>query len=115
MDLDQIETLITIPYESVEAPVEEGQVLGTMTLSYEGEVYGTLDLVAVTSVERSDLLYKKQQFIDFFQHTWVKLILVVIAVLVVLVLLRLFVFRKHRRYRAGVGGRRRSNYRGGRR
>ena len=66
-------------------------------------------------MERSDLLYKKQQFIDFFQHTWVKLILVVIAVLVVLVLLRLFVFRKHRRYRAGVGGRRRSNYRGGRR
>ncbi|MGO5023934.1 D-alanyl-D-alanine carboxypeptidase family protein [Lawsonibacter sp. LCP25S3_G6] len=115
MDLDQIETRITIPYESVEAPVEEGQVLGTMTLSYEGEVYGTLDLVAVTSVERSDLLYKKQQFIDFFQHTWVRLILVVIAVLVVLVLLRLFVFRKRRRYTAGVGGRRRGNYRGGRR
>ena len=115
MDLDLIETRITIPYESVEAPVEEGQVLGTMTLSYEGEVYGTLDLVAVTSVERSDLLYKKQQFINFFQHTWVKLILVVIGVLVVLVLLKLFVFRKRRRYRAGVGGRRRGNYRGGRR
>lgn len=115
MDLDQIETRITIPYESVEAPVEEGQVLGTMTLSYEGEVYGTLDLVAVTSVERSDLLYKKQQFINFFQHTWVKLILLVIAVLVVVVVLRVFVFRKQRRYRAGVGGRRRGNYRGGRR
>lgn len=115
MDLDLIETRITIPYESVEAPVEEGQVLGTMTLSYEGEVYGTLDLVAVTSVERSDLLYKKQQFINFFQHTWVKLILVILAVLVVLVLLRVFVFRKRRRYGAGVGGRRRGNYRGGRR
>lgn len=115
MDLDQIETRITIPYESVEAPVEEGQVLGTMTLSYEGEVYGTLDLVAVTSVERSDLLYKKQLFINFFQHTWVKLILVVIAVLVILIVLRLFVFRKQRRYRTGVGGRRRGNYRGGRR
>ncbi len=115
MDLDQIETRITIPYESVEAPVEKGQVLGTMTLSYEGEVYGTLDLVAVTSVERSDLLYKKQLFINFFQHTWVKLILVVIAVLVILIVLRLFVFRKQRRYRTGVGGRRRGNYRGGRR
>ena len=91
-------------------------MLGTMTLSYEGEVYGTLDLVAVTSVERSDLLYKKQLVIDFFQHTWVKLILLVVAVLVVFVLLRVLVFRKRRRYGAGVGGgRRRGNYRGGRR
>ena len=115
MDLEQIETRITIPYESVEAPVEEGQVLGTMTLSYEGEVYGTLDLVAVTSVERSDLLYKKQQFIEFFQNTWVRLILIVLALVVIAVVLKLFVFRKRRRYRAGVGGRRRGNYRGSRR
>ena len=116
MDLDQIETRITIPYESVEAPVAEGQVLGTMTLSYEGEVYGTLDLVAVTSVERSDLLYKKQQFISFFQHTWVKLILGAVAILAVYILLRLFVFRKKRRYSVGAGGgRRRGGYRGGRR
>ena len=116
MDLDQIESRITLFSDTVEAPVEEGQVLGTMTLSYEGEVYGTLDLVAVTSVERSDLLYKKQQFLDFFQHSGVKLALAVIAILVIFVLLRLLVFRKTRRYGAGVGGgRRRGNYRGGRR
>ena len=36
-----------------------------MTLTYEDELLGTLDLVAVTSVERSDLLYKKAQFIGF--------------------------------------------------
>ena len=116
LDLDQIESRINLFSNEVQAPVEEGEVLGTMSLYYEDELYGTLDLVAVTSVERSELLYKKAQFISFFQHTWVKLILAVIVLLVVIVALRLLVFRRSRRY-AGVGGRRsrRGNYRGGRR
>ena len=115
LDLDQIESRINLFSNEVQAPVEEGEVLGTMSLYYEDELYGTLDLVAVTSVERSELLYKKAQFISFFQHTWVKLILAVIVILVVIVALRLLVFRRSRRY-AGVGGRRhRGNYRGGRR
>ncbi len=115
LDLDQIETEITLFSNEVEAPVQEGQVLGTMKLSYEGEVYGTLDLVAVTSVERSELLYKKAQFIAFFQQSWVKLALGLVLVLVVLIVLRLTVFRKRRRYHAGVGSRSRGNYRGTRR
>ena len=35
--------------------------------TYEGTDYGSLDLVAVTSVERSELLYKKAQVAAFFQ------------------------------------------------
>lgn len=115
LDTDLIESEITLFSDTVEAPVEAGQVMGTMKLSYEGEVYGTLDLVAVTSVERSELLYKKQQFINFFQSSGVQLVLVIIFVLAAVVLLRLLVFRKRRRYGAGAGGRRRGNYRGGRR
>lgn len=116
LDLENIETEIHLFAETVEAPVKEGQEMGIMKLSYEGEVYGTLDLVAVTSVERSDLLYKKAQFIQFFQRTGVKIIFVVVALLVVFILLKLLVFRKKRRYHSGVGGSRaRGNYRGGRR
>ena len=81
MDLDAIETKIALFSQEVEAPVEEGQVLGVMTLSYEGEVYGKLDLVAVNSVERSELLYKKEQFISFFQDTWVQIVLAVVLLL----------------------------------
>lgn len=61
LDPSLVETTIHLNSDTVEAPVEEGQVLGTMTLSYEGTDYGSLDLVAVTSVERSELLYKKAQ------------------------------------------------------
>ena len=65
-----------------------------MKLSYDGETYGTLDLVAVNSVERSELLYKKTQFLNFFRSTWVQLILVVILVLAVVILFKLLVLRK---------------------
>ena len=117
MDLDDIETKIRLFAEEVEAPVEAGAVMGTMTLSYNGELYGTLDLVAVTSVERSDLLYKKQQFFDFFQTTGVKLALTAALLLAAVVLLRLLAFPRRRRPRAGAGSRvqSRGKYRGVRR
>jgi len=39
--------------EAVEAPVVKGQVLGTITVSYEDIEYGTLNLVALSDVEAS--------------------------------------------------------------
>lgn len=116
IDLDDIETDIRLFSKEVEAPVEAGDVMGVMTLSYEGEVYGELDLVAVTSVERSELLHKKQQFFDFFQTTGVKIVIAAAAVVFILVALRLLVFRKRRRP-VGAGRRvqGRGNYQGTRR
>ena len=115
VDLDRVEMVPRLFSESVDAPVEAGQVLGTMVLSYEGTEYGTLDLVADTSVERSQLLYYKAQVEHFFQRSGVKLILVVVLVAGAVVLLRLLVFRRSRRYRAGTGAGRRGHYSGRRR
>ena len=115
LDPSLIETTIHLNSDTVEAPVEEGQVLGTMTLSYEGTDYGSLDLVAVTSVERSELLYKKAQVVAFFQNFGVRVAAVIILILVIAVLLKVLVFRKERRYGARVMSRGRRNYRGGRR
>jgi D-alanyl-D-alanine carboxypeptidase (penicillin-binding protein 5/6) len=111
MDLNDIETKITLYAKEVEAPVEAGQVMGIMTLSYNGEVYGQLDLVAVTSVERSELLYKKQQFFQFFQNEGVRIILAVVLFLTAIVILKLTVFRRKRRPKAGAAARR-GNYKG---
>lgn len=115
LDPSLIETTIHLNSDTVEAPVEEGQVLGTMTLSYEGTDYGSLDLVAVTSVERSELLYKKAQVMAFFQNFGVRVAAVIILILVIAVLLKVLVFRKERRYGARVMSRGHRNYRGGRR
>ncbi len=111
MDPDDIEARITRFADEVEAPVEAGQVMGTMTLYYGDEVYGTLDLVAVTSVERSELLYKKQQFIEFFQNEGVRIILAVVLFLAAIIILKLPLFRRKRRPKAGAAARR-GNYKG---
>ena len=117
IDLDKVEMTPSLFSEEVDAPVEAGDVLGVLTIRYEGTDYGKLDLVADTSVERSDFLYYKDQVETFFQNAGVKLILAVALLLVVAVLLRVLVFRKRRRYRSGVGmgGRRRGHYSGRRR
>ena len=116
IDLDDIETDIRLFSKEVEAPVKAGQVMGLMTLSYEGEVYGELDLVAVTSVERSALLHKKQHFFEFFQPTGVKIAIAAAAVVLCLIALRLLVFPRRRRP-VGAGRRvqSRGNYQGTRR
>lgn len=115
LDLDDIETEIHLFAQEVEAPVEEGQVMGTMKLSYEGEVYGVLDLVAVTSVARSDLLHKKVQFLTFIQSTQFKLGVGVFVFLVLLICVYVLIIRKRRRYSSRSSSRSRGNYRGSRR
>ena len=117
IDLDKVEMTPSLFSEEVDAPVEAGQVLGTLVIKYEGTEYGTLDLVADTSVERSDFLYYKDQVETFFQNAGVKLVLAVVLILVVVVLLRVLGFRKRRRYRsgAGMGIGRRGHYSGRRR
>ena len=107
LDPESIEKEIILYSDTVEAPVQEGQVLGVMKLTCGGELYGTLDLVAVSSVERSDLLYKKAQFIEFFRTTWVKLLLGGIGILLLILAVYLLVIRKKRRLRASRNRRRR--------
>lgn len=89
--------------ESVEAPVEEGQVLGSITVSYEGLDYGTLPLVANAGVERSELLYRLDRIQKFFDQLWVKIALVAAAVLIAALVLRRLLFGKRRASR-GRGG-----------
>jgi len=88
----------------IQAPVEEGQVLGSISVSYQGIVYGTLPLVANASVERSELLYRLDQVQRFFGQTWVKLLLAAVAVLAVILLLRRALFGGRRGKRGGRGG-----------
>lgn len=112
--VDEMEKVINLFNDTVEAPVEKGQLLGTMRLLYQGEEYGALDLIADSSVERSELLYRLDRIQKFFQNWWVKLLLVIVVVAVVALLLRIFVFSKRRRY-AGAGASRRGRYSGRRR
>lgn len=60
-----IELSYVTHFEEIQAPVEKGQVLGSVTAIYEDRVLGTSDIVATADVARSELLYtfhKIEQF-----------------------------------------------------
>lgn len=97
--------------QSVEAPVQKGQVLGKVTVSYRGTEYGTLDLVALNDVERDAWMYRFDRLEKFFSNFWVRAVCILLAVvLVVTLVLHLLTGRRPRR-RAYRGRR----YRGRRR
>ena len=56
--------------ENLSAPVKQGQVIGTATLRYGGDVFGTIELVAGETVERSDGLYILSIVGKFFGSKW---------------------------------------------
>ena len=106
----------TLNAKSVEAPVEQGQQLGAISVSFNGQTYGTLPLVASISVERDPWLYRLDRLEKFFGQLWVKVLLVVILILVVFLVLRRLLFGSRRgRYGSHSGGGRRSRYTGSRR
>jgi D-alanyl-D-alanine carboxypeptidase (penicillin-binding protein 5/6) len=114
---EDIQSEISLFSDTVEAPVAEGQVLGSMRLYYEDREFGELDLVAVTSVERSELLYKKMLFLNFMDEYGSRIAigagLAVLLIAIVIFLLRRGRRRTYRssRHRSRSG----SSYRGGRR
>lgn len=112
LDVSEFTQTVTLDAESVEAPVTEGQVLGKITLTYDGEDYGSLDLVALNDVERSELLYRIDRAEKFFAQTWVKVACVALIVLIIVLIVAVSTRRKRRRRRSrsyvgGYGGRRR--------
>ena len=100
--------------DSVEAPVEAGQILGTVTFIYQDVVYGTLDLIAMDSVERSEFLDTVQKAKDFWEQ-WGVTVMVAGVALILLLILLVVLFRSRRgakRYSYSGGSRGRSGYRG---
>ena len=106
---------VNLPTEPVEAPVEKGQVLGSVTISYEGREYGTIDLVANDSLPRSEVLYRLAMLKALWGKGWFKAIVILVILAVIVLILRFTLFRRSRRYGRRRGGYQGSRYTGGRR
>ena len=87
---------ITLP-DSLQAPIEKGQVLGSIHITYEGRDYGSVDLVAATSLERSQFLYVLDRIQWLFSLLIVKLLLLVLVVALLVLIVRRTVFGQRRR------------------
>ena len=98
--------------ESVEAPIQAGDKIGTLTLTLEGEEYGSVDLVAVNDVERSQVLVVQRALLNVLHHwPYFVLGLVVLAILVFLLFRLSRAVRRRRRY-SGRPGQGTTSYRG---
>lgn len=88
--------------ESVTAPVQAGDVLGTVKITYEDKTY-ELDLVASTGVSRSTMKYTLSRIKAFFTSKAFRIIVAsVVAIIVLFVAYVILVNRrraKHRRSR----------------
>lgn len=73
-DLDDGEGLI--------APISAGEVLGEVSVSFDGVNYGTVKLVAASSVDLSRLQYIKSQIAETLHSTPTKIMFAVLAVFI---------------------------------
>lgn len=95
VDLSQVERQITldssIVYESgeeskistVKAPVLKGQVVGTLTFTYNGTVIGSVNLITQNTVDESKLMSTANRIKDFLFGSTMKVILIVFALIIV--------------------------------
>ena len=110
---EHLERTVTLDAESVEAPVEAGQKLGTLELSYDGKLYGSVDLLTMNAVEASRLQVFLKQVDAFFHRTAVRVVLIMLAALILAAAVwRLIFARRRYRYGRSVSRRGRSGYRG---
>lgn len=84
--------------DDVVAPITVGQKLGEMDVSYNGTNYGTVNLVAVSDVSLSKVLYYADKLENFFKSTLFKLIAAIIALIVIIYIL-LLIFKGNRKKR----------------
>lgn len=102
---------IVLP-QTLEAPIEKGQVLGTISISYQGRDYGTVNLVAATSLERSQWLSLLDQLHRIFSLLWVRILLLVVVLVILVFSLRRAIFGPSRRRNRRRGGGRSRTYSG---
>ncbi|MBS5165042.1 MAG: D-alanyl-D-alanine carboxypeptidase [Butyricicoccus pullicaecorum] len=83
LTMEDFEKTLSVKQDIV-APITKGDKLGTMTLSRNGITYGTVDLLALSDVSMSEVLYYAYLLENFFNTPIFKVLLVVLIVLFLL-------------------------------
>ncbi len=107
---------IKLKEDPVPAPIAEGDVLGTLTISHNGQEYASVDLLALSAVEANPLLLFWDNVKTFFAKPVVKVVCIILLVLLVALLIwKIFFSRRRYRYGHSVGRGRGGSYHGRRR
>ena len=68
--------------ESLAAPITQGDVVGTVTLSIEGEEVGTVELIAGSTISRNQVLYTMARVGEFFSSTYFRVVVILTMITV---------------------------------
>lgn len=93
--LEDFEQQITVP-DDVTAPITAGQKIGSLALIKDGITYGTVDLLALSDIALSEVLYYADLLENFFRSGLFKIILVVLLLLL-LFYVSVYIIRERRR------------------
>lgn len=88
LDTSIIKQKITITAETndndaVVAPIDKGQVMGTLELMLDGEVIWETNLIASQSIELSQFEYTMRMINSIFDKTWFKVCIILLALLII--------------------------------
>ena len=98
IDMSALQKIINLP-ESIDAPVTEGQILGTMELKLADVTIATVDLVAGESLERSSWLEFMRGVKNFFSSVWFKLVIVLVLLLIAAYIVFAILYNNRKRHR----------------
>lgn len=91
-DVNDIESVTDIP-KKIKAPVKKGDIIGTISYSFNGEIIENRELVALNDVERNIFVFIFNRFINIL------VICLIIAIILVILLLVIGIIN-NKRYRS---------------
>ncbi|MBQ5562351.1 MAG: D-alanyl-D-alanine carboxypeptidase, partial [Clostridia bacterium] len=88
--------------KSIEAPVKEGQRIGSVTLSYKGSELVKMDLVASETVDRSELLTAFDGIKNVITSKWFIISLLTIIGIIIIYIVSFKIYRRKKKTRRPV-------------
>ncbi len=88
---------VTLYQESFDAPIVKGQVMGTVEISYAGEVLGTVNLVAGESLKANFFLKLKRSISNALtSNVFVAIVVIIVLAILSFILTVIFMNRKRK-------------------
>lgn len=97
---DAMKQDIQLYSEELTAPISQGDIVGRITLRYGDRAFGTVPLLATTSVALSRVEYMQETLRDTFELTWVRIVIIIFILLFLLYIIYIIhhsVVRRRRR------------------
>lgn len=86
--------IVPTSQKTLDAPVQQGEVLGTAIITYKGETIDEINLVASETINKNELAYASQIVQNVLKSTWFLCSIGVIALLFIVYLIFVFTLKK---------------------